>query len=51
MKTAAKLLAVAALGAVLLSLTGCVGIQADPNSNLPQNSPAAWENTTFGVAI
>ena len=39
----------ALLAAVCLS--GCVGIEADPESDLPGNAPASWEGKTLGVPL
>ena len=39
------------VGALLWLATGCVGIQADPNSDLPGNAPASWEGQTLGVPL
>jgi hypothetical protein len=32
-------------------LVGCVGIEADPESDLPGNAPASWEGKTLGVPL
>ena len=32
-------------------LSGCVGIEADPESDLPGNAPANWEGKTLGVPL
>lgn len=37
--------------AVLCAMAGCVGIQADPNSDLPSNAPAHWEGKTLGLPV
>ena len=47
-----KVLQVALCVGVLLWLAvGCVGIQSDPNSDLPGNVPASWEGQTLGVPM
>ena len=38
-------------GALLWLMVGCVGIQSDPNSDLPGNVPASWEGQTLGVPM
>lgn len=49
MRIFSLLLAVAGL---LLLGAGCVCIDAnDPNSPLPHNRPAEWENRTLGVPM
>ena len=30
---------------------GCVGIQTNPESDLPANAPASWEGKTLGVPL
>ena len=32
-------------------LASCVGIEADPESDLPGNAPADWEGKTLGVPL
>ncbi len=38
-------------GLLLAAAAGCVGIQTDPNSDLPANAPASWEGKTLGVPL
>jgi len=37
------------LAAACLVLASCVGVERNPNSALPGNSPASWEGRTLGV--
>ena len=39
------------LAGLLLLAGGCVGIQTDPNSSLPSNTPAKWEGQSLAVPI
>jgi len=44
-------LTLALLTIMLGLLAGCVGIQSDPNSDLPNNAPAGWEGKTLGLPV
>ena len=47
-----KVLKVAlSIGVLLWLAVGCVGIQSDPNSDLPSTVPANWEGQTLGVPM
>ncbi|MBR4125081.1 MAG: hypothetical protein IKR13_02655 [Victivallales bacterium] len=39
------------LGVLLWLTVGCVGIQSDPNSDLPGNVPASWEGQSLGMPM
>ena len=36
---------------VLLGLASCVGIQSDPESDLPNNTPAKWEGQSLAIPM
>lgn len=39
------------LGVLLGLMSGCVGIQSDPESDLPNNTPADWEGRSLAIPM
>ncbi|MCQ2402343.1 MAG: hypothetical protein MJ202_01265 [Lentisphaeria bacterium] len=46
-----QLVLLLALAMLAWGAAGCVGIQSDPESNLPNNAPAEWEGKMLGVPL
>ncbi|MBQ4479464.1 MAG: hypothetical protein II943_02380 [Victivallales bacterium] len=39
------------LGVFLVAVSSCVGIQSDPESDLPNNTPAKWEGQSLAIPM